>query len=262
VIEELAAVRASFRTAEITFKDSVFTADKAWLKEFLGLYARRVAVPFKCFGRPDAFDPETAALLKASGCYCVEFGLQTFNEKLRSEVLRRPESVEAVRKAFAACDEAGLAYDADYIFGLPGESVQDHLLAAGELSRLKKLNRIKCHNLVYYKGLELADHALREGWANEAELSRGDFFSGDRAAPAMRGADAAFRKLFKLYGLLGGAGLRAAAASGLWRLFRFLPGFALKPLELLSGLLKGDRRFLIYLRAYPARLLAALVPRR
>ena len=68
----------------------------------------------------------------------------------------------------------------------------------------------------------------------------------------------AFRTLFKLYGLLGGAGLAFAARSGLWRLFRFLPGFVVKPLELLSGLLHGDLRFYAYLRSYPRRLLGAM----
>lgn len=254
VIEELAEVKKRCGTAEITFKDSVFTADKAWLKEFLNLYRREIALPFKCFGRSDVFDAETASLLKSSGCYCVEFGLQTFNEKLRSSVLKRPESLEAVRSTFAACDRAGLTYDADYIFGLPGETAADHLEAAARFSRLKRLNRIKCHNLVYYKGLGVTEYALSKGLVDEQALSRGDFFSGDRAAPAMRGADSAFRKLFKLYGLLGGRALAAAARTGLWRLFRFIPGFLLKPLELLSGVLRGDRRFLIYLKIYPARL--------
>ena len=256
VIEELRAVKKSFGTAEITFKDSVFTADRAWLKDFLALYRREIGLPFKCFGRADAFDPETAALLKASGCYCVEFGLQTFNEALRSRVLKRPESLEAAALAFAACDTAGLAYDADYIFGLPGETVADHLAAALKFSRLKRLNRIKCHNLVYYRGLAITDYALKEGWADGADLSGGDFFSGDRAATGMRAANSAFRKLFKLYGFVGGTGLKLAVAAGMWRGFRFIPGFLLKPLELAAGLLRGDRRFRVYLRAYPAKMLA------
>jgi hypothetical protein len=255
VIEELAAVKKRFKTGEITFKDSVFTADKAWLAEFLPAYKDTIGVPFKCFGRADAFDEETALMLKLSGCYCVEFGLQTFDEKLRSTVLKRPENLEAVKRAFAACDSAGLAYDADYIFGLPGETTADHIAAAREFSAHKALNRIKCHNLVYYKGLGITDYALKEGWTDEKALAQGDFFSGDRASSAMRGPDAAFRKLFKLYGLLGGSGLAFAAASGLWRVFRFIPALALKPLELLAGLLSGDKRFLFYLRSYPNKIL-------
>jgi len=258
VMEELLAARERFGTREITFKDSVFTADKAWLAEFLWLYREKLGLPFKCFGRADAFNLAAAVLLRDAGCYCVEFGLQTFNEKLRGAVLRRPENLAAAREAFAACDAAGLPYDVDYIFGLPGESLADHLAAAEEFSRLKLLNRIKCHNLVYYRGLGIADHALKEGWVSEAELGRGDFFSGDRSAPALRGVTSAFRTLFKLYGLLGGAGLAFAARSGLWRLFRFLPGFVVKPLELLSGLLHGDLRFYAYLRSYPRRLLGAM----
>lgn len=254
VAAELKEVKERFRTREITFKDPVLTSDKAWLKDFLALYRREIALPFKCFGRPDAFDPETAAMLKASGCYCVEFGLQTFNGKIRGELLRRPESLAAVEKAFAACDAAGLAYDADYIFGLPGETAADHKEAALRFAGFRRLNRIKCHNLVYYKGLPITETALKDGWLEEAGVSGGDFFSGDRAAPAMRGPDAAFRNLFKLYGLIGSPGLKFAALTGLWRLARFIPGMLIKPLELLAGLLRGDRRFLVYLRSYPPRL--------
>jgi len=259
VLDELLAVKKRFRTREITFKDSVFTADKGWLKSFLELYRREIALPFKCFGRSDAFDPETAALLKSSGCYCVEFGLQTFNEKLRASVLKRPENLASVKKAFAACDAAGLPYDADYIFGLPGATAADHIEAALRFSELGKLNRIKCHNLVYYKGLGITEHALKEGRLEESAVSQGDFFSGDRSAPEMRGADSAFRKLFKLYGLLGGRFLAYAAGSGLWRAFRFVPALPLKPLELLSGLLKGDRRFLVYLAGYSLKILRPLL---
>jgi len=255
VIEELVAAKERFGTREITFKDSVFTADQRWLAEFLWLYREKVGLPFKCFGRSDAFNLATAVLLRDAGCYCVEFGLQTFNEELRTSVLRRPETLAAVRAAFSACDAAGLPYDVDYIFGLPGESVTDHLEAAQEFSRLKRLNRIKCHNLVYYKGLKITEYALKEGWVSEEELGRGDFFSGDRSVPSMRADNSAFRKLFKVSGLIGGAGLAFAARTGLWRLFRFLPGILVKLLELLAGLLRGDKRFLTYLRTYPARVL-------
>lgn len=259
VIEELAAVKKRFHTREITFKDSVFTADKVWLSEFLAFYGRAVGLPFKCFGRADAFSPEVARLLKDAGCYCVEFGLQTFNEALRAAVLKRPESLGAVEKAFAACDAAGLPYDVDYIFGLPGETQADHLEAARRFSELGALNRIKCHNLVYYKGLGITDYAIKAGFAEAAAVEAGDFFSGDRSAPALRGVNAAFRKLFKLYGLLGGAGLGFAACSGLWRAFWFFPGLLLKPLELLAGLLRQDRRFFVYLRNYPRHLYKVFV---
>ncbi len=252
VIAELREVKERFRNREITFKDPVLTSDKAWLKDFLAVYRREIGLPFKCFGRPDAFDPETAAMLKAAGCYCVEFGLQTFNERIRGGVLRRPESLAAVEKAFAACDAAGLAYDADYIFGLPGETIADHKEAALRFAGFRRLNRIKCHNLVYYKGLPVRDAALKGGLSAADVGAGGDFFSGDRAAPAMRGPDAAFRNLFKLYGLIGAPGLRFAAVTGLWRLLRFVPGLFVKPLELTGGLLRRDRRFLVYLRRYPS----------
>lgn len=157
VAEELLAAKRRHGLREVIFKDSVFTASRPWLEEFLALYRREIGVPFKCFGRADAFDRATAELLLGGGCYCVEFGLQTCNEEIRTRVLRRPETLGQLRAALAACDEAGLPYDLDYIFGLPGESAADHAAAARAFASCRRLNRVKCHNLVYYPGLPITE---------------------------------------------------------------------------------------------------------
>jgi radical SAM superfamily enzyme YgiQ (UPF0313 family) len=99
VIEELILAKKKYNPREIIFKDSVFTVDKKWLKEFLKMYTQEIKVPYKCFGKAEFFDEEIAYELKSSGCYCIEFGIQTLNEKIRKEVLISSGNICTYRKS-------------------------------------------------------------------------------------------------------------------------------------------------------------------
>ncbi|MFH1368920.1 MAG: radical SAM protein [Elusimicrobiota bacterium] len=240
VILEMAAGKQRYGFKEVIFKDSVFTQDRAWLERFLYLYNKEIAVPFKCFGKVDGFDAGVALMLKNSGCYCVEFGVQTFNEKIRSGTLHRPETNAQILSAFSACDWAGLRYDADHMFGLPGESVEDHKLAAKIYSNCKMLNRVKCHNLVVYPDAGIGQYKHSD--------YVGDFFSTDNDESPMRYANSCFRKIFKLLPLL------PSQTRELYWLFGLVPGIAVVAGQLLIALIKKDIRFKIYLNYYPRKV--------
>ena len=76
----------------------------------------------------------------------------------------------------AACDAAGLAYDADYIFGLPGESVADHKEAALRFARQlqSRFNRpvatIDERLSSWEAGQRRADRGIKSGRRQDAAL--------------------------------------------------------------------------------------------
>jgi len=253
VIAELEEAVRKFGSKEIIFKDSVFTYDREWLKAFLVIYKERIGVPFKCFAKADVFDTGTAELLKDSGCYCVEFGVQTFNEKIKKEILKREERREVFEKACRVCDSLGLRYDIDHMFGIPGESAEDHRTAAVFYSGLRYLNRIKCHNLVFYERAEISGIA-----AGEEKTGPRDFFSGVSGAGEMQRINSAFQKFFKVLPVLP-VPLRRFFSSGNNALFfRFIPGLLILSGQLVIALRSGDLRFGIYLKYYPLKIRSAL----
>lgn len=247
VILELADAKTRYGFNEVIFKDSIFTQDKAWLEKFLNLYNKEIAVPFKCFGKVDGFDAGTAVLLRNSGCYCVEFGVQTFNEKIRALALRRPETNAQIFAAFSACDRSGLRYDADHMFGLPGESVEDHKNAAQIYSRCRMLNRVKCHNLVVYPDAKIGEYKHSD--------YIGDFFSTNNDETSMRFANNCFRKIFKLLPILPKSMLNGNIH---WAVFGAVPQLAVLAGQLLIAAIKKDIRFRIYLNYYPKKVLSIL----
>ncbi len=252
VIAELKLVKEKYNPREVIFKDSVFAYDKKWLRGFLEIYRSEIKIPFKCFARADVFDEEIAGLLKESGCYCVEFGVQTLNEKIRKEILFRRETKEDIVRALKICDSYRLSYDLDHMFGLPQESISDHMEAARFYSRLKHLNRIKCHNLVVYP------EAPIKRFIDEEIGSSPDFFTYIAGKPQMRFANKSFQKFFKLLPLLKKEMVNFIWKNNLWKLFYFIPTLMVMAGQFLIALRNGDKRFVVYWKQYPAKLKLAL----
>lgn len=261
IINELKIMKKKYNFKEIIFKDSCFNLDKKWLKKFIHEYVKHVKVPFKCFANIQNFDKETAELLKYGGCYCIEFGIQTWNERIRKKILNRFETNKQARKVFGICDTIGLRYDIDHMFGLPGETVEDHILAAKEYSKLKFLNRVKVHNLVYFPKLPLLDYAFKSGYIGKAYYDmvekgdeKADFFTSSRELKEMSKINENFRRFFKVISLFPSKLVKFMINKKLYRIFRFIPKIFIIMGQLINAIMKNDLRFKIYLKYYPLKI--------
>lgn len=247
VIAELKLAKEKYSCREVIFKDSVFTVDKNWLKKFLEIYRREINIPYKCFGKADVFDEEIAQLLKSSGCYCVEFGIQTLNEKIRYKILCRKETLAQIKKALEICEKYQLRYDIDHMFGLPEETVEDHKKALEFYSSLKYLNRIKCHNLVVYPQAKIREFI--------ASTDVKDFFAGVAGEGKMKQVNKNFEKIFKVLPLLPGGIVSFLLKRNNWRLFSFVPTALIILAQLIIGIKNRDLRFKVYIYEYPRKIL-------
>ena len=256
VLQELTEAKKTFHMREVIFKDSVFALDKAWLKEFLAAFKKDIRVPFKCFGKAEVFDEEMAVMLKESGCYCVEFGAQNFNEQLKRHVLRRVETNQTLLRAFAVCDSMGLRYDIDHLFGIPGESVQDHVQAASIYSGLKLLNRIKCHNLAFYREAEIFASAPVKIRNNPRYNA--DFFSSISGETKMVEINKNFQKYFRFLPLLSKKINSLVNRDSNWKIFKFIPTFLITFFMLLLAVKNKDKRFFVYAKLFSLRLIRAI----
>ncbi len=265
VIDELIVMKARYHFKEVMFNDALFFTDKAWLRDLITEYRRVINVPFRCFGKVSHLDDDICRLLKAGGCYCIEFGMQTWNEHLKKKVLHRNETNVRALEAFKRCDRFGLRYDIDHIFGLPGETTRDHTDGLYFYSQLKLLNRIKCHNLTYFPKTAITQYALDHHLLAEEEMTRleqgdiSDFFHGDAIRDStLKTAKDAFSKCYKWLPIIPKFIIRRLIRSENWKWFGAIPG----PLIILGQLLvavKGrDYRYLIYLKYYPLRIRQSL----
>ncbi|MEW6076598.1 MAG: cobalamin-dependent protein [Thermodesulfobacteriota bacterium] len=261
VMAELTVMKARYRFKEVMFNDALFFTDREWLRQLMAAYREKISVPFRCFGKVSHLDDDICRMLADGGCYCIEFGMQTWNEDLKRSVLHRNETNAMALEAFGRCDRFGLRYDIDHIFGLPGETVRDHVDGLRYYSRLKRLNRIKCHNLTCFPNTTMARYAREHnvlGAEDEDKLKKGeisDFFHGDAIRDGrLKKAKDLFSKCYKLLPIIPDIIVRRLIRSGDLRVFDLIP----KPIVIIGQLLvavKGrDYRYLVYLKYYPLRI--------
>jgi len=263
VLRELVAGKKRYGYREVIFKDSYLSGNRRWLGELMDRYRAEIGVPFKCFCTIVGFDAETARLLKEGGCYSIEFGLQTWNERVRRQVLGRRETNEEAFRAFGYCDKHRLRYDVDHMFNVPTETVEDHHFGAQCYRRLRNLGRVKVHFLVYHPTAEIVGHAVAAGDLPPdaadrlAEGEETDFYDQGRGRETTQRLVAGYAALYKILPLLPGSLFRWLLKGSRVRWLRLIPSPLVALLQALNALRSGDLRFAAYLHMYPAKVFHA-----
>ncbi|MBU1912858.1 MAG: cobalamin-dependent protein [Candidatus Omnitrophica bacterium] len=261
VMHELLVMKEKYNYREVMFFDALFFTDKEWLKVFLERYKREIGVPFKCRGKITFFNEEIGRLLKESGCYCLDFGMQTLNESLKIDVLNRRETNQCAERVFKLCDRLKLRYDVDHMFGLPGERLDDYFFGARFYSRLKYINRIKCFELTYFPKMRILASAMDAGLLDEEDIAGiekgriGDFYHNSSVKnKAAEKTNRNFKVFYKFLPLVPCSCVRFILKNKIYRVFRFIPAFVVVFLQILVAIRGRDYRYFFYLKYYLLRV--------
>jgi anaerobic magnesium-protoporphyrin IX monomethyl ester cyclase len=165
LLAEMKYVRARWPLEYMQLDDDTFLLHKrSWLEEFAARLPREVGVRFMCNCRAELLSAETVALLRRAGCRAVWMGVETGDEKLRRELLKRPQSNALLVAAVRALRRSGIRVATQNLNGLP---VADPLAADIETLRLN----IRCRpdfawsSIFFpYPGTELGERAIAAGY--------------------------------------------------------------------------------------------------
>ncbi len=258
VIEELSYMLNKYRYKEVIFFDSDFLIDKPWVKRFLPVYKKAIHKPFKFMCRVSNFDEEMAVLVKNSGCYNINFGIQSWNEHVRRELLNREETDEEIKRALNLCEKYGLNYDIDLIFDIPGDSREDYLKSLDYLCGRRLLNRVKCFKLAYFPMAELTRKFYAQGLISIEDIRKieeGRF--ADTIHNSLNLSRLFYRDIevfYKILPLLPFSLRKWMLQANRYMILRFVPSFLVYLLQGLSAFKKKDWRFLVYLRNFLKRV--------
>lgn len=257
VIVELSIMKERYNFKEVMFFDSIFFTDKRWLDDFLFRYKKEIYVPFRCLGHIICFDYEVGRFLKDAGCYCVNFGIQTFNSHIRREILNRKEDNSQIKKVLSFCDELKLRYDIDLMFGLPGSNEEDYRLPFTFLKENKYLNRLKCYNLSYFPKLPILEKAKEKRVLEDRDIENieegynGNFFHSSFCKEgAINRGYKNFQKLYKIYPILPDFIKPFIINWKVDRIMCFIPHCFVVFIQLIIGISRRDYRFSIYINNY------------
>jgi anaerobic magnesium-protoporphyrin IX monomethyl ester cyclase len=139
VVEEWRRLVIDLGATEIGVTDDVMTLDVERAKRICRLLIDEGLnrVPWITIHgiRADNTDLELLRLMKAAGCKRVGFGVESGNQGVL-DIMKKHQTIDQVRQAFANARQAGLQTIGFFIFGLPGENeetMEDTIRLALEL---------------------------------------------------------------------------------------------------------------------------------
>jgi radical SAM superfamily enzyme YgiQ (UPF0313 family) len=168
VVEEIRYVRDHWGLSSVRFDDDLFILNPPWLFRFLDLYAREIRLPYFCTVRANLVTEEVAEALGTSGCHSAYYGIESGNERLRNEVLRKGISEEQIIESAQLLRRHGVKVGTFNMLGLPGETVEQ----AFETVRVNQTidpDFIWVSLVQPYPRTALAEYCVEEGLLDERE---------------------------------------------------------------------------------------------
>ena len=249
-IRELKVMKERYNYDWIDFRHSVFSASTKWVIDFCERYKKEVNVPFRIFYHPKLVNDKTVKALKGAGCFAVQMGLESFDERLRNEILNRKETNEQIVTAVNIMEEHKLKYSLDYILGLPGQVEKELEEAAKFFVELRHCFRISSFMFQYLPKTKMVDIGLSLGLISNKDVAdiesgrHGNYMSdGSQADTATYKMFSAWKIFFRMLPYLPIWMKKTILKYKLYKIFKYLPqNLIIKMLDLVIVIRDIDAR--------------------
>jgi len=171
VISELEYAKKKWNIKRVMFEDDMLLENREWILKLCGEYKKKIGIPFMMIGHPTQVDDEMAEALYNAGCKYIEIGVQTFNELVKLDILKRPEHNKDVIKHLLILKKHGIKFNVDQLAGLPCDREEDLIYSAKVYNYLRP-NRIYFLFLTYYPETEMCNIVTDMGYATKDEIEK------------------------------------------------------------------------------------------
>ncbi|MFH0829537.1 MAG: radical SAM protein [Candidatus Aenigmatarchaeota archaeon] len=126
VMEEIENTRKVYGVNQVRFTDDGLTYDKEWLVELCNSFLEKnMGITWTASSRADTMpDMETLKLMKRAGCTKISIGVESGDDRIRNEILRKGVSREKIISAFRDVHAAGMKGLAFLMVGSPTETME------------------------------------------------------------------------------------------------------------------------------------------
>jgi anaerobic magnesium-protoporphyrin IX monomethyl ester cyclase len=169
IVSEIKQFRSGYGLDGIYWIDEVLLTSVERLKEFRDLYKSEIGVPFIFMERPENMTEEKVSIIKEAGAQIVSIGIESGDENIRRNILKRYHSQKTIISAFQIAKKYGLTTHAFTMIGLPGENKQ----SIEETYRiLRESQPDSVQTTVFYplRGTKLFEQVIEEGLFNQGKF--------------------------------------------------------------------------------------------
>jgi radical SAM superfamily enzyme YgiQ (UPF0313 family) len=230
LMEEVLDVQRRFGVGNVVFQDDVFFLNKKWGFEFAEKFPRKVGLPFTCNVRSNIVNEDVVRALKQAGCVGIFWAIESGDEKIRNDLLKRYTSDDQILRAAELFNKYGIKHRVSNVIGIPGESFEQ-MLKTVDLNIRAKSYVSSAFIFIPFHDLELTQYALEKGYLDPArsdELPR--TFADETALNFSHPERVRIRKLMALFSIV----VKYPVLFRKKWLFKFLFMLPIQPLLLLN----------------------------
>ena len=170
LLEEIKDVKRRYPLKVVVFQDDTFILKRDWLLEFCERFPKEIGLPYTCNIRANLIDEETIKILKKGDCACVYWSIESGNDAIRNNLLKRNMSKEQILETGRLLEKYKLSHRCGGIIGLPGEKFEE-MLETLEMNIKVKPEFGFASIFVPFPGLELTNYALEHNYLSEDLLN-------------------------------------------------------------------------------------------
>jgi anaerobic magnesium-protoporphyrin IX monomethyl ester cyclase len=171
VVDEMEYFHNKWGVDTFYYMDLTFPiSEKIGLKFCDALIKRKLKVKWFCETRVSSVTKQLLKKMKEAGCVRIDYGIEAGNQKMLDSV-KKGFTIEQVRKAIDATNEAGIEAEGLFILGLPDETVQDTWDTIHFALSLN-IDHLKFNLFVPYPGSDTWDTLLEKGELDNFNFSR------------------------------------------------------------------------------------------
>ncbi len=153
-------------SACVAIHDDILTLNRKWFRDFIARYTREVKAPFMCNLRIGTFVEADLVLLKQAGLRWAMVGIESGNDYIRNEVMKKGIAPEAIEEAFHLLHKHAIKVTTQNIIGVPFETPEYFLDTVRVNARIKPAGSI-LSAFYPYPGTELYRIAIEQGLLRE-----------------------------------------------------------------------------------------------
>jgi radical SAM superfamily enzyme YgiQ (UPF0313 family) len=163
VLAEIRELQARYPVKTINFQDDTFTLDEKWTLNFCDAYPKEFRYPCWLNTRVERLSEEVVAGLARAGCKGVRIGIESGDESLRRDILKRRMTNDDIIAAFRRLRKHGLLAYTCNMLGIPGET-KEMIQETIDLNRQLEPDDLQFSVFYPYPMTELYTTAVEKGY--------------------------------------------------------------------------------------------------
>tara|TARA_Y100000034_G_scaffold104910_1_gene131803 strand:+ start:2104 stop:3645 length:1542 start_codon:yes stop_codon:yes gene_type:complete len=166
ILDEIGLLVKNYNVKEIQFEDDNLTLvkDRA-MKLFQGIIDRKIKISWTTPNGilVNSLDEELIKVMKKSGCYRVNLGIESGNQEVVDKIVKKPLSLDHCRQIIKTFKKYKVPVTGFFVMGMPGETIRN-INETIEFIKQNDFDDILVSIASPYPGTELWDIAIKNNY--------------------------------------------------------------------------------------------------